>query len=91
MGYSPKGSSLPRPVFAASLPNARQSATVLHLPYLNAHSALSTHIFPKFHQRPEELNHHIVCILSDVDVFLDNPEYDTYIRMRFKSVPYFDG
>jgi hypothetical protein len=36
-------------------------------------------------------DHHIVCMLSDVDVFLDKPKYDTYIRMRLKSESYFVG
>jgi hypothetical protein len=36
-------------------------------------------------------DHHIVVILSDVDVFLDKPKYDTYIRMRLKSESYFGG
>jgi hypothetical protein len=35
--------------------------------------------------------HHIVGILSYVDVFLDKPIYDTYIRMRLKSESYFGG
>jgi len=29
--------------------------------------------------------------LSYVDVFLDKPNYDTYIRMRLKSESYFRG
>ena len=46
--------------------------------------------------RPQEAvahacNHHIVCILSDVDVFLDKPANDTYIRMRLKSGTCFGG
>ena len=36
-------------------------------------------------------DHHIVCMLSYVDVFLDNLKYDTYIRMRLKSESYFVG
>jgi hypothetical protein len=39
------------------------------------------------HSTPDH-NHHIVCILSDADVFLDKPNHDTYIRMRLRSVAY---
>jgi hypothetical protein len=82
-----KGSSLLRPGFAASLPIARQSGTVLHPPNLMrmcAHFSKLQRAVRRGH------NHHIVCTSSDVDVFLDNPGYGTYIRMRFKSGPYFD-
>jgi len=42
-------------------------------------------------QALEARDHHIVGILSYVDVFLDKPTYDTYIRMRLKSESYFCG